>query len=37
MIEVMHLKENNETMRTFGRRNRAVLGKGHKQILLVKI
>ena len=34
MIEVPHLQENNETVRTFDRRNRTVLGKGPKRVLI---
>ena len=36
MIEVLCLQKNNETVRTFGRRNRTVLGKGHKTVLIHK-
>ena len=34
MIEVPCLQKNNETVRTFGRRNRTVLGKGPKTVLI---
>ena len=34
MIEVPHLQENNETMRTFCRRNRTVPGKGPKTVFI---
>ena len=34
MIEVLHLQNNNETVRTSGRRNRTVLGKGPEKVLI---